>query len=46
MGRQQLALEVVGVVGEVPAGGLEQPPTMMIYEHYWRMQPVGMSFVR
>lgn len=38
-------LEVVGVVGEVRASGLEHRPPMMVYEHYWRMQPIGMSFV-
>jgi len=39
------ALEVVGVVGEIPASSLERTPPMTVYEHYWRMQPVGMSFV-
>jgi predicted permease len=39
------SLEVVGVVGEVRAGGLEREPPMMVYEHYWRMQPTGMSLV-
>jgi putative ABC transport system permease protein len=24
---------------------MERPFTMTIYEHYWRMQPIGMSFV-
>jgi len=38
-------LEVVGVVGEVRTGGLDQAPVMMVYEHYWRMQPIGISFV-
>jgi len=38
-------LEVVGVVGEVKGAGLERPFTMMIYEHYWRMQPIGMSLI-
>jgi len=38
-------LEIVGVVGEVRGAGLERPFTMTIYEHYWRMQPIGMSFV-
>lgn len=39
------ALEVVGVAGEVRSAGLEQNPPMIVYEHYWRMQPIGMSFV-
>jgi predicted permease len=38
------ALEVVGIVGEV-RGKLEEAPPMMVYEHFWRMQPVAMSFV-
>lgn len=37
-------LEVVGVVGEVRST-LEEKPPMMVYEHFWRMQPVWMSFV-
>ncbi len=41
----QPSLEVVGVVDDVPAGGLDQKPPMTVYEHYWRMQPIGMSFV-
>lgn len=36
-------LEVVGVVGEV-RGKLEDAPPMMVYEHFWRMQPIAMSF--
>jgi predicted permease len=44
-GPQSPSLEVVGVVGEVRASGLEQNPPMIVYEHYWRMQPIGMSFV-
>jgi len=44
-GQGSPSLEVVGVVGEVRASGLEQNPPMMVYEHYWRMQPIGMSFV-
>jgi putative ABC transport system permease protein len=39
------SLEVVGVVGEVRSSGLERTPPNMVYEHYWRMQPIGMSFV-
>lgn len=38
-------LEVVGVVGEVRASRLERKPPMIVYEHYWRVQPSGMSFV-
>jgi predicted permease len=38
-------LEVVGVVGDVPASGLDKNPPPTIYEHYWRMQPIGMNFV-
>jgi putative ABC transport system permease protein len=45
VGPQSPSLEVVGVAGEVRASGLEQNPPMMVYEHYWRMQPIGMSFV-
>jgi putative ABC transport system permease protein len=45
VGPQSPSLEVVGVVGEVRASGLEQNPPMIVYEHYWRMQPIGMSFV-
>jgi len=41
---QRLGLEVVGVVGDVPAGGLDKKPPPTIYEHYWRMQPIGMVF--
>jgi predicted permease len=39
------SLEVVGVVGEVRAKDLEQDPPMIVYEHYWRMQPIAMSYV-
>jgi len=38
-------LQVVGVVGEVRGSGLESPLTMMVYEHYGRMRPLGVSFV-
>jgi predicted permease len=44
-GFPKTSLEVAGVVGEVRAGGLEKEPPMMVYEHYWRMQPIAMSFV-
>ena len=40
-----MPLEVVGVVGEVRAGGLEQDPPMTVYEDYWRWRPIAMSFV-
>jgi predicted permease len=43
-GPSKPSLEVVGVVGEV-RGRLEQDPPMMVYEHFWRMQPIAMSFV-
>ena len=39
------ALEVVGVVGEVPAGPLDQVWPMMVYEPYTLISPVAMSFV-
>jgi putative ABC transport system permease protein len=45
VGAQSPSMEVVGVVGEVRASGLERNPPMMVYEHYWRMQPISMSFV-
>ena len=38
-------LEIVGVVGEIRSAAMERPFTMMIYEHYWRMQPIGISFI-
>lgn len=44
-GRSGLSLEVVGVVGEVRAKGLEHDPPMIVYEHYWRMQPIAMSYI-
>ncbi len=37
------ALEVVGVVGEVPAGPLDQAWPMMVYEPYSLASPVGIS---
>lgn len=43
-GPRSPALEVVGVVGDV-RNKLEQNPPMMVYEHFWRMQPIAMSFV-
>ena len=44
VGPSKPALEVVGVVGDV-RGKLEDAPPMMVYEHFWRMQPIAMSFV-
>ncbi len=45
-GPRSPSLEVVGVVGEVRAAGLEQArPTMMVYEELGRMKPEGMSLV-
>lgn len=44
-GQDDPKLEVVGVVGQIREAGLEHPFTMVVYEHYWRMQPVSMSFV-
>jgi putative ABC transport system permease protein len=41
---QPPSLEVVGVVGDVRTA-MEDEPRMMVYEHYWRMQPIAMSFV-
>ena len=38
------SLEVVGIVGDIH-GKLEDTPPMMVYEHFWRMQPLAMSFV-
>jgi len=32
------------VVSDVPAGGLDKNPPYTIYEHYWRTQPINMSF--
>ncbi len=42
-GPSKPALEVVGVVGDV-RGKLEDPPPMMVYELFARIQPVAMSF--
>ena len=39
-----LSLEVVGVVDDVAADSLDKSPPMTVYEHYWRMQPIGMVF--
>lgn len=45
-GKDAPTLEVVGVVGEVRAAELERTtPTMMVYEHYARIKPLGMSIV-
>jgi predicted permease len=44
VGRTPPSLEVVGIVGEV-RGKLEDAPPMMVYEHFWRMQPYAMSYV-
>jgi putative ABC transport system permease protein len=44
VGPQTPSLEVVGIVGEVRTD-LERNPPMIVYEHYWRMQPIGLSFV-
>jgi putative ABC transport system permease protein len=43
-GPSKPALAVVGVVGEVRSK-LEDPPGIMVYEHFWRMQPIAMTFV-
>jgi len=43
-GPSKPALEVVGVVGEV-RGKLQDPPPMMVYEHFGRLQPAAVSFV-
>ncbi len=42
-GPSKPAMEVVGVVADV-RGKLEEDPPMMVYEHFWRMQPIAMSF--
>jgi putative ABC transport system permease protein len=41
IGPRKPALEVVGVTSDVPAGGLEQTPPMMVYEPYALIAPVG-----
>lgn len=38
------SLEVVGVVAEVRAFA-DREASMIVYEHYYRMQPIAMSFV-
>jgi hypothetical protein len=45
VGPKSPPLEVVGVVGEVRAKGLEQDAPMIVYEHFWRMQPIAMSYI-
>ena len=45
VGSQSPSLEVVGVVGDVRAKSLDENPPMIVYEHYWRIQPIGMSFL-
>lgn len=45
VGNESPKLEVVGVVGDVRGAAMERPFTMMVYEHYWRMQPIGVSFI-
>jgi predicted permease len=44
IGPRKPALEVVGVVEEVPAGPIDQSWPMMVYEPYALISPVGMSF--
>lgn len=44
VGPRSPALEVVGIVGEVPAGALDQSWPMMVYEPYPQTSPVAMSF--
>src|SRR5712692_5134142 len=44
VGPAKPSLDVVGIVGDV-RGNLEDAPPMMVYEHFWRMQPLAMSFV-
>jgi predicted permease len=44
VGPAKPSLEVVGIVGEV-RGKLEDAPPMMVYEHFWRMHPLAMSYV-
>jgi putative ABC transport system permease protein len=45
IGPSKPGLEVIGVVGEVPAGPLDQNWPMIVYEPYSLISPVGMSFV-
>ncbi|HEX3746994.1 MAG TPA: ABC transporter permease [Bryobacteraceae bacterium] len=45
IGPAKPALEVVGVVGEVPAGPVDQNWPMMVYEPYALITPVAVSFV-
>jgi putative ABC transport system permease protein len=42
-GEPRPRLEVVGLVDDVPAGGLDKNPPMTVYEHYWRMKPEWMT---
>ena len=44
VGPSRPALEVIGVVGEVPAGPLDQSWPMIVYEPYALITPVSMSF--
>ena len=44
IGPSRPALEVIGVVGDVPAGPLDQNWPMMVYEPYSLVSPVAMSF--
>ena len=43
-GPRKISLEIVGVVGDVRSK-LDENPPLMVYEHFWRMQPIAMSFV-
>lgn len=44
VGPKKPSLEVIGVVGEVPAGPLDQSWPMIIYEPYSMIGPAAMSF--